>query len=211
MISDGEFPIQVLAVIIGCYLTYAIAFYVDCINATVAQAIITLACSVYPQLSASAAAGAFSGMTSLVNNSYGWLTLLIVITIILWLFVFTKYKLLVGFGGRIGFCVFIAQNILQLIMIAISSLPSSIHSSSWSAYGSSSNLWTSSILYNEGSSAMNTNENIIYIAILFGGITINTIVIGLIATTSKIPLNPIQVPTNVSLFVMLICFYRFRI
>jgi hypothetical protein len=198
MVSDGDIPIQVLALLIGCYLTFTITLYIDCINALVAQAItITLACSAYPQLSASAAVGALAGMTSLLDNNYGWLTLLIFITIVLWLFVFNKYKLLLGFGGRLGVCVFIAQNILELIMIAMSLIPSSTLNSTGSAYGSSSNLWSSSILYNR-------NENIIFIGMIFCSITINTVITGLITTTSKIPLNPIQVPTNVSLFVMLI-------
>jgi hypothetical protein len=201
MISDGDIPIQALSLLIGCYFTYTITLYIDCINAVVAQAItLALACSAYPQLSASIGVGVFAGMTSLVQTNYGWLTMYIVITIILWLLVFHKYKFLVGFGGRLGTCAFIGQNITQLIMIGISSLPSSTLNSTWSSsYGSLSSLWSTSILTNEEG-----NENMIYVGLLFGGITINTVITGLIATTSKIPLNPIQAPTNISLFVMLI-------
>lgn len=218
MFTDGHDTIQVLAVFVGCYLTYTIQTCIACIDVALAQAIVICwGCATYPHLSASIAAGSFAGMTGLLHGApggdenaiyyqYGWLFLLATVSATLWIFVGSKYKLLVGYGGRLGTFVLPAQILVQISMILISYGVPTMSSLSWSSFGSAATLWNNSVLMDDGNTISGTRlpDNWAYILLLWGGIMFNTTISGYVFTTAGMPLNPIQTPTNISLFVMLV-------
>jgi len=203
MFTEGHDTIQVLAVFVGCYLTYTIQTCIACIDVMLAQAIVICwGCATYPHLSASIAVGSFAGMTGLLHGvqdenalyyQYGWLFLLATVSATLWIFVGSKYKLLVGYGGRLGTFVLPAQILVQISMILISYGVPTMSSLSWSSFGSAATLWNNSVLMDDGN-----------FLLLWGGIMLNTTISGYVFTTAGMPLNPIQTPTNISLFVMLV-------
>jgi hypothetical protein len=90
----------------------------------------------------------------------------------------------VGYGGRIGTCAFISMNIVSVIAMLSGKVPSTL-------YGDMNDMWaqrltlTTSIL------------SVIASAILCGSA-------GAIRLYSRVPLNPIQAPTILVLFFMLI-------
>lgn len=160
--AEGHTSIQILVLFVNCFLTYTINTNIECINANLAQALtICWACAAYPQLSASAAAGSIAGMTELLDDvqgknanyvvyyQYGWLFLFASITAIIWIFGFHRYKLLVGFSGRLGMSVFPAECLVQGIMILCSNGVPSLSAVSWSSFGSRTELWSNSVLVND--------------------------------------------------------------
>ncbi len=167
---------EVFAVISSCFLTHTISNHEPFLSAVISETVvIMIALSSFPEISAASAAGAFAGMASseaIIN--YGWLCLLSIVVSVMWL-IFNRYKLLVGFGGRIGTCAFISMNIVSLIAMISGKVP-------WTLYGNVNELWpqrlelTTSIL------------SVIAAALLSGSA-------GAIRLYSRIPLNPIQAPT----------------
>ena len=180
-----KFLAEVFAVISSCFLTYTISNHEPFLPAVISEAVvIMIALSSFPEISAASAAGAFAGMASseaIIN--YGWLCLLSIVVSVMWL-IFNRYKLLVGFGGRIGTCAFISMNIVSLIAMISGKVP-------WTLYGNVNELWpqrlelTTSIL------------SVIAAALLSGSA-------GAIRLYSRVPLNPIQAPTLLVLVSMFI-------
>ena len=177
--------VDVVIVISSCFLTFSISNHEPFLSAVISQAmVITMVLVAFPELSAASAAGAFAGMAAsdaIIN--YGWLGLLSIIVSIVW-FVFNHYKLLVGFGGRIGFCVFISMNIVSPIAMASGKVP-------WALYGDSNALWSQKL-------ELATSILSVVAAALLSGIA------GAIRLYCGIPLNPIQASTLLVLLCMLI-------
>ena len=175
-----------IAVSIACFLTYAISNHSPNLPVDISQAIvIVLVLATFPEVAASAGAGAFAGMagnTAIPN--YGWLTLLSLVVSGVWL-TFHRYKILVGCGGRLGTCAFISMNITVILF----GMPSG--AVSWSLYGNSNNLWMERLQL--------VPSILSVIASTFLSATG-----GAIRLRSKIPLNPVQAPTTIALLFMLI-------
>ena len=176
---------EVFTVISSCFLTYTISNHEPSLPAVISQAVVIMMSLVaFPEMSAASAAGAFAGMANSVSIiNYGWLCLLSIVVSVMWL-TFNRYKLLVGYGGRIGTCAFISMNIVSVIAMLSGKVP-------WTLYGDINDMWaqrlelTTSIL------------SVIASAILCGSA-------GAIRLYSRVPLNPIQAPTILVLFCMLI-------
>jgi hypothetical protein len=172
-------------VISSCFLTFSISNHEPFLSAVISQAVvITMVLVAFPELSAASAVGAFAGMaSSAAVIDYGWLCLLSIIVSIVW-FIYNYYELLVGFGGRIGTCVFASMNIFSLIAMASGAVP-------WSLYGDAKVLW---------SQQLDSTAAILCVvaATLLSGIS------GAIRLHCGVPLNPIQVPTLLVLSSMLI-------
>merc|ERR1711933_610761 len=90
----------------------------------------------FPEVAASSGAGAFAGMVGGdVIPHYGWLALLAMVVSGVWV-VFYNYKILVGVGGRLGTCAFLAMNITNLLFTMSSqTVP-------WSLCGRTDQLWS---------------------------------------------------------------------
>lgn len=99
--------------------THAVAYRGLAVGPSLAQAIInTLAGLVAPQVNVSIACGSYLGMGSPVTiPSFAWLCLSAAILSALWM-VFIRFKILVGIGGRLGVCVFLAHNFTIITILA---------------------------------------------------------------------------------------------
>jgi len=170
----------------SCFLTYSISNHEPFLRADLSQAlIITIVLATFPEVAASAGAGAFAGMASLDSiPNYGWLTLLALITSSVWM-IFHRFKVLVGCGGRIGTCAFISMN----ITVALFAMPSG--TVSWSLYVDTDQLW---------SERLELVPSILTVVVC----TFLSTVGGFVRLKSKLPLNPVQAPTTISLLCMLI-------
>lgn len=170
----------------SCVLTYSISNHPPLLRADLAQAIvITIVLATFPEVAASAGAGAFAGMASLDTiPNYGWLALLALITSAVWT-TFHHFKLLVGFGGRLGTCAFISMNITVAVFI----MPSGVVP--WSFYGNVHELWSEQL---ELVPSILSVVACMFLSAVGGAVRLN----------SKLPLNPVQAPTSIALLCMLI-------
>jgi len=170
----------------SCFLTYSISNHEPFLRADLSQAlIITIVLATFPEVAASAGAGAFAGMASLDSiPNFGWLTLLALITSSVWM-IFHRFKVLVGCGGRIGTCAFISMN----ITVALFAMPSG--TIPWSLYVDTRQLW---------SERLELVPSILTVV----ACTFLSTVGGFVRLKSKLPLNPVQAPTTISLLCMLI-------
>lgn len=124
----------------GCFLTHAMVRHSPFLRADLSQAIvITIVIATFPEIAASSGAGAFAGMASDVAiPNFAWLALLALVTSAIWM-LFHRFKILVGCGGRLGTCAFIAMN----LTVALVAMPSG--AVPWSLYGDSNRLWSGRI------------------------------------------------------------------
>ena len=131
-----KIAVEVFAVMSSCFLTYTVSNHDPFLPAVISQAVVIMIALVsFPEISAASAAGAFAGMASsdaIIN--YGWLCFLSIVVSVMWL-IFNRFKLLVGFGGRIGTCAFMSMNIVSLIAMISGKVP-------WSLYGNVNELWS---------------------------------------------------------------------
>jgi hypothetical protein len=185
-IDNEHWAFQCVATVASCFLVYSISNYAPYLDVDMAQAIvITLVLATFPQLAAPAGVGAFAGMAGQGTiPSYAWLSLLSLLATGLWQ-VFVHFKVALGFGGRLGMCVFISMN-ATLLVFAIPSgkVP-------WSFYGDASQLWSTSLEVEPSCVAV---AACVFISIAAGYVRLK----------AEIPLNPIQTPTTISLLCMLI-------
>ena len=175
-----------MTVSIACFLTYSISNHAPYLKADLSQAIvIVLVLATFPEVAASAGAGAFAGMAgpNAIPN-YAWLALLSLVISGVWL-LFHRFKILVGCGGRLGTCAFISMN----ITVALAAMPSG--AVPWSLYGDSARLW---------SDRLELVPSILTVA----ASTFLSGMGGMVRLRSKIPLNPVQAPTTIALFFMLV-------
>lgn len=134
--DEDHWGIQVIATVASCFLTYAIINRGPKLNWQIAAMVmITLAGATFPQLITAVACGVFAGQTFPETvPSYPWLTLLAAATAVSYQ-VAQRYKLLVGYCGRLGTTTFLAMNFTALVGLGPSgAMP-------WSQYGSASALW----------------------------------------------------------------------
>ena len=134
--------IQACAVLCGAYLTRAVSFYGLNYGIFLAYAIVSTGGSALaPQLSPAFNVGVFAGMSGL-NTVPGWdyFTLLAFGCAGMWA-LFVSLRLLVGFGGRLGTCVFIVHNLVTAIVICPAG------AASWSIFASDTRSYTSTVTW----------------------------------------------------------------
>ncbi|GMH57247.1 hypothetical protein TL16_g02331 [Triparma laevis f. inornata] len=127
----GSLPVQIIVTVLSAYLTRAVAFYGLDLGIFLAYAIVSTAGSTAaPQLAAAWNVGVFAGMAGLTTlPNWAWFTLLACSSALMWA-LFLHFKVLVGFGGRLGTAVFICHNlVVSLIVAPANAIP-------WSVYGS---------------------------------------------------------------------------
>lgn len=170
----------------GCFLTYAMVHHSPFLRADLSQAIvITIVIATFPEIAASSGAGAFAGMASDVAiPNFAWLALLALVTSAIWM-LFHRFKILVGCGGRLGTCAFIAMN----LTVALVAMPSG--AVPWSLYGDSNRLWSGRI------------ELVPSILSVLSS-TFLSAAAGAVRLKSEIPLNPVAPSTTIALVCMLI-------
>lgn len=185
-IHSSHWAVLCSIVTAGCFLTYAASNHSPFLRADISQAIvITIVLSTFPEIAASSGAGAFAGMASdTAIPNFAWLTLLALATSAVWM-MFHRFKILVGCGGRLGTCAFIAMN----LTVALVAMPS--RAVPWSLYGDSSRLWSGRL------------ELVPSILSVLASTFLSTIG-GAVRLKSEIPLNPVQAPTTIALVCMLI-------
>ena len=185
-IHSSHWAVLCSIVTAGCFLTYAITNHSPFLRADISQAIvITVVLATFPEIAASSGAGAFAGMASDVAiPNFGWLALLALATSAVWM-LFHRFKILVGCGGRLGTCAFIAMN----LTVALVAMPS--RAVPWSLYGDSTRLWSGRI------------ELLPSILSVLASTFLSTVA-GAVRLKSEIPLNPVQAPTTIALVCMLI-------
>lgn len=175
-----------VVLIVSCFLTYSISNHAPYLRADVAQAVVvTLVLATFPEVAASAGAGAFAGMagTGAVPH-YGWLALLAVLTSAVW-WTFHRFKLLVGCSGRLGTCAFLGMN----ATVAVFGMPSG--AVPWSFYADTTRLWSERL---EILPSVLTVAASTFLSVVGGGVRLK----------AKIPLNPVQAPTTIALLCMLV-------
>ena len=171
----------------SCLLTYSLSNNEPPnLKADIAQALVlTLVLATFPEVAASAGAGAFAGMASARSvPHYGWLCLLALTVSVVW-WLFHRFKILVGCGGRLGTCAFLAMN----ITVALWAMPSG--AVPWELYGDTGRLWAE---------RLEVVPSILEVVACTG----ISAVAGAVRLKSKIPLNPVQAPTTIALLCMLI-------
>mmetsp|Transcript_7468 Transcript_7468/g.20781 ORF Transcript_7468/g.20781 Transcript_7468/m.20781 type:complete len:426 (-) Transcript_7468:1316-2593(-) len=185
-IHSSHWAVLCSIVTAGCFLTYAISNHSPFLRADLSQAIvITVVVATFPEIAASSGAGAFAGMASDVAiPNFAWLALLALATSGVWM-LFHRFKILVGCGGRLGTCAFIAMN----LTVAFVAMPS--RTVPWSLYGDSNRLWSGRI------------ELVPSILSVLSS-TFLSAAAGAVRLKSEIPLNPVQAPTTMALVCMLI-------
>lgn len=172
------------AVTASCCLVYSITNFAPNLRNDISQAIvITMVLATFPEVAASAGAGAFAGMASTnVIPHHGWLVLLAGTTSVTWL-CFHKYNWLVGYGGRLGTCAFIAMNVtVAVFVMPAGQVP-------WSMYGD--RLWSERLA-------------VVPSVLTVVACTFLSALGGWVRLKSKLPLNPVQAPTTIALLCMLI-------
>jgi len=170
----------------SCLLTYSISNFEPNLNADLAQAlVITMVLATFPEVAASSGAGAFAGMASATSvPNYGWLCLLAFLVSAVW-WLFHRCKLLVGCGGRLGTCAFVAMN----LTVALFAMPSG--AVPWELYGDTGRLWAE---------RLEVVPSLLEVVACAGIAAVG----GAVRLKSKIPLNPVQAPTVIALLCMLI-------
>ena len=180
-----KYAAEIFTVVLSCFMTYSISNREPFLSAVVSQAVVvTMALVAFPEVTVASAAGAFAGMASkLAIINYGWLSLLSITVSVMWL-VFNRVKLLVGFGGRIGFCVFVSMNFVALIAMISGKIP-------WALYLDVDQLW---------SQRLDLKTSILSV---FAS-TMLSAAAGAVRLNAGIPMNPMQAPTLLVLFCLLI-------
>ena len=176
---------DVVTIVASCLLTYSIIHYEPFLPSVAAQAIVVIIVLITcPELSGAAGAGAYAGMGSRdVIINYGWLSFLAVVVSICWL-VFNRFRIFLGYGGRIGTCVFPSTCIVALIAMLSGKVP-------WNLYGDIDFLWAQKLeLYTSIFTVLAS--------------TVLSTVVGTIRLHSGVPLNPMQTPTVLVLLCVLI-------
>ena len=170
----------------SCILTYSISNRQPNLRPDLAQGIvIAMVLATFPEVAASAGAGAFAGMASGITiPNYGWLALLALVTSVVWT-TFHHFKILVGCGGRLGTSAFLSMNLTVALFI----MPSG--AVSWSQYGNINELWSERL-------------ELVPSILSVGACTFLSAAGGAVRLKSKLPLNPVQAPTSIALLCMLI-------
>lgn len=133
---------QFLSILSSGYLTHATAFGSLSLGPLIAYSIVSTPGSLlFPHLAAAWNVGVFCGMSSpSIIPNYFYLTLLLLLLSIIWLS-FLRYKILEGYGGRLGTTVFLATNLLLPALI----IPTT--SVNWAVYGAPTRTYPSSIAW----------------------------------------------------------------
>lgn len=174
---------------LSCFLTYSISNHTPFLRADISQALVLcLVLATFPEVAASAGAGAFAGMAgSTAIPNFWWLALLALNTSVVWTF-FHRHKVLSGCGGRLGTCAFVAMNITAVVFgMPFGAIP-------WSLYCDnigSTNLWIGRL------ELVPSLLTVVASAFL-------SAVGGFVRLRAKIPLNPVQAPTTIALVCMLV-------
>jgi len=137
---DAHWLVQCMAMYTAAFLTHRYAHTGPKVGGNLAQAtVVILACQIAPQLSAPSAMGAYLGISSTdVIPRLEWLAVLCALGCVTWLLV-SHFKVLVGFGGRIGITAFLTCHALQLLLaMPLGSVP-------WVRYGDVNTLWDATI------------------------------------------------------------------
>lgn len=131
--------VQNVAIIVSAYLTHAVAFFDGIFpvpfGVFLSYAVVsTLGSTSMPQLAAAWNVGVFIGMAGVVTvPNWWWYTLLVAFVLGIWA-IFVRFKVLVGYGGRLGTCVFIAHNLVVAIVVAAGAAPQDLYASSSRTY-----------------------------------------------------------------------------
>eukprot|EP00929_Paragymnodinium_shiwhaense_P103747 TRINITY_DN6746_c0_g1_i1.p1 TRINITY_DN6746_c0_g1~~TRINITY_DN6746_c0_g1_i1.p1 ORF type:complete len:377 (+),score=57.15 TRINITY_DN6746_c0_g1_i1:84-1214(+) len=120
----------------GAMATYAYANYGRNVGGNLAQAtVVLLGCQIAPQMSAPLAFGAYLGTGSKeLLPSVLWLAIMTLVGCLVWRIV-CKYKIFVGFSGRLGISAFVTCHFVQLAV----AMPLGVVS--WRQYGHHQVLW----------------------------------------------------------------------
>lgn len=185
-IHDSHWAVLVAVVSASCFMTYSLSNHAPYLRADLSQAIvITTVLATFPEVAASSGAGAFAGMAGRsAIPDYGWLALLSLIVSVVWM-IFYHFKILVGCGGRLGTCAFIAMN----MTVVLFAMPSG--TVPWSLYGDADELWAQRL------ELVPSILSVVACTFLSG-------IGGAVRLKSEIPLNPVQAPTTIALICMLI-------
>lgn len=142
-----------------------------------------------PQLITAAGCGAFVGGQRIVPT-YAWLLLFSLLVGLLWCFVFTRYDVLNGFGGRLGTTTFVGMNLAMVSFLGPTGAVS------WDRYGRPAQndvLWRDEI--RDVESALVFVISVVWLAVVGAAARIS-------AKTT--PVNPVLVPASWALLSMLI-------
>ncbi|CAB9513335.1 expressed unknown protein [Seminavis robusta] len=186
LISEAHWLIQVFTTIVAAFLTYSLVNEGEQFNHQIAtMAVIVLIGESQPQLVTAAGCGAFAGgqYTQTIPN-YGWLFLLSIATASAWLLV-QRYKLLLGFSGRLGTTTFIAMNTTMILFIGPSkAVP-------WNQYGNAALLWGDRLLL---------EPSLMFLA----SVIVMAGVCGAFRLNAKMPVSPVLLPVKFALLAMMI-------
>ena len=115
---EGHWTMQCVSLFVGGFLTHFYAHSGKKVGGDLAQAtLITLCGHLAPPLTAPFAFGAFTGVLSpKLAPAHHWLALLLLAGCIVWRLV-SYFKVLVGFGGRVGVSAFCSCYLVQAVVL----------------------------------------------------------------------------------------------
>ena len=132
----------VVAVLAASYLTRAVAYYGLRYGIFLSYAIVATAGSTTaPQLAPAWNLGVFAGMAGMnALPNFAWFTSLAFAAAAMWI-VFFRFKILLGFGGRLGTAVFISQNLVMAALVCPAG------GATWSIYYDDDRNYTSCVTW----------------------------------------------------------------
>lgn len=114
----GHWTMQCIAIWAAAFLTHSYAYQGPKVGGNLAQATVVCLCGlIMPHYAAPFAMGAYTGVVSeLLAPEMSWLALLCLVACVFWRLV-SHFRVLVGFGGRLGFTAFCSCHVVQIVVL----------------------------------------------------------------------------------------------